>query len=211
MEIRLAERGDGTAMGAVLSAAFADSATFRWIFPDERRRPDLLRALFTGTIRHVHPPGRGTLVAVVEGRIVGVAAWVPPPRWQPPGWRGLLLMPGLVRAGDRRSLRVFADRGRAVDEALRRVHAAGPHWYLAALGVAPAAQGSGAGSALVRAGLARADSDGVGSYLECEEHLVDYYAAFGFGVRHECPMPAGAARQWGMWRAGTATAPGRPA
>ncbi|MDO5504322.1 MAG: GNAT family N-acetyltransferase [Actinomycetia bacterium] len=201
MDIRAADRADTTRMGELLAAAFAASPTFQWIFPDAVRRPALMRAFFTGTIRHAHPPGRGTLVAEQGGRIIGVAAWVPPGRWKPPWWRGILIMPGILRAGDRRSLQTFGERGPGVDEALTTVHPTEPHWYLAALATDPTAQGAGAGSALIRAGLLRADDQRIPTYLECEEHLIGYYESFGFGVVHECPMPDSAPRQWGMRRA----------
>ncbi|WP_241846129.1 GNAT family N-acetyltransferase [Streptomyces sp. MJM1172] len=41
-----------------------------------------------------------------------------------------------------------------------------PHWYLAVLGADPAAQGRGHGAALLRSGLAKADADGLATYLE---------------------------------------------
>lgn len=58
-----------------------------------------------------------------------------------------------------------------------------PHWYLEAIGVEPDHQGAGLGSALVRAGIARADRDKTPVYLETEtEGNVGYYEYLGFGV-----------------------------
>ena len=58
-----------------------------------------------------------------------------------------------------------------------------PHWYLQAVGVEPASQGKGIGSALVRAGMRRADRDNTLVYLETEtESNVAYYEHLGFAV-----------------------------
>lgn len=55
------------------------------------------------------------------------------------------------------------------------------HWYLPWMGVIPEAQGSGLGSALLRTGLARADTDGLPTYLEATSRLnAALYARHGF-------------------------------
>ena len=59
----------------------------------------------------------------------------------------------------------------------------GPHWYLMALGVAPASQGQGIGGRLIRPVLARADAAGLPCYLETEtERNVTFYRKHGFAV-----------------------------
>ncbi len=64
-----------------------------------------------------------------------------------------------------------------------------PHWYLMALGVDPAHQGEGFGSALVRAGTRRADRDQVPIYLETETGLnVAFYGRLGFVVIDELDL-----------------------
>ena len=45
-------------------------------------------------------------------------------------------------------------------------HPATPHWYLPMVGVEPARQGRGLGSALIRPVLERCDRTGVPAYLE---------------------------------------------
>ena len=54
----------------------------------------------------------------------------------------------------------------AVTQRLHHQHAPMPHWYLAAIGVEPAYQGRGLGSALMRPILNRADGQHVACYLE---------------------------------------------
>jgi GNAT superfamily N-acetyltransferase len=46
-----------------------------------------------------------------------------------------------------------------------------PHWYPVVLGVGPACQGQGIGSALIQPVLKRADADGVPCYLEAVTDL----------------------------------------
>ena len=54
----------------------------------------------------------------------------------------------------------FLAYGRAV-EALRMEAIAGPHWYLAGIGVDPAARRQGIGGALLAPGIAASERDGV--------------------------------------------------
>ncbi|MFB1428662.1 GNAT family N-acetyltransferase [Micrococcus endophyticus] len=95
---------------------------------------------------------------------------------------------------------MLGERGPRVDQALEARHAAEPHWYLGLLTVAPDAQVGGVGSALVRAGLARADADGLPAYFECDRHLEAYYARFGFARTHTVEIDDGAPAHLGMGR-----------
>jgi ribosomal protein S18 acetylase RimI-like enzyme len=65
-----------------------------------------------------------------------------------------------------------------------RAHAAAmgtrPHWYLEMLGTLPAAQGRGAGSALVRRGCEAADAAEEEAYLESSPDGLHLYERFGF-------------------------------
>jgi len=85
-------------------------------------------------------------------------------------------------------------------DAMAKEHPREPHWYLALIGVDPAFQGSGVGTALLRPRLAACDETGVPAYLETQKpENVPYYERFGFKVRtvvrHEgCPP------LWTMWR-----------
>ena len=67
---------------------------------------------------------------------------------------------------------------------LARAHTAAvgvrPHWYLEMLGTLPAAQGRGAGSALLRQGLNAADEAGEEAYLESSPDALVLYEHFGF-------------------------------
>jgi ribosomal protein S18 acetylase RimI-like enzyme len=89
--------------------------------------------------------------------------------------------------------------GRALLE-VERAHPAEPHWYLAVLGVRPDRQGHGIGGALLEAGLARADADGLPCYLESSNpRNVGLYERHGFEITAEHWLPDGPVFTY-MWR-----------
>jgi ribosomal protein S18 acetylase RimI-like enzyme len=76
-----------------------------------------------------------------------------------------------------------------------------PHWYLLIVGVDPALQGKGLGSALVKEGLARADDTRCPCYLETsEERNLAFYERLGFVVVGTAPLGKGAPPGWAMRR-----------
>ncbi len=81
-------------------------------------------------------------------------------RWLPPGRAGDARRRRCCARSSRRRFALgaatgpFLAYGRAV-EALRADVAGGPHWYLAGIGVDPAAQRQGIGTALLQPGLER--------------------------------------------------------
>jgi ribosomal protein S18 acetylase RimI-like enzyme len=76
-----------------------------------------------------------------------------------------------------------------------------PHWYLAFVGIEPSAQGRGAGGALLRPVLARADEDRTTCYLETPfPATLTFYRRLGFEVTAELKPVAGAPPVWTMTR-----------
>jgi len=70
-----------------------------------------------------------------------------------------------------------------VGEAIAAYHPEAPHWYLAMIGVDPARQGQGLGSAILKASVRRCDEDGVIAYLESSNPKnVPLYERYGFEV-----------------------------
>ncbi|HNC16415.1 MAG TPA: GNAT family N-acetyltransferase, partial [Solirubrobacterales bacterium] len=75
-----------------------------------------------------------------------------------------------------------------------------PHWYLSVLSVSPESQRQGHGGALLGPGLARADRQGVGCWLETQrESNIPFYARFGFELVKKLEIEAGV-NLWLMWR-----------
>jgi ribosomal protein S18 acetylase RimI-like enzyme len=179
----------------VAARAFYDDPLFVHVHPDPDRRLDAFAREHRAYVRHMYRPYGVNEVAEADGRVVGLALWLPP-GVRPPAWRDLLTLPALARSvGLRRLLWVLQDY-RAFDAVLPEA----PHWYLGLLAVDPEAQGRGVGGALVRRGLARADRDGVGTFLETgTETNVAFYERLGFRVTGPIPLPHGPTH-WAMWR-----------
>jgi ribosomal protein S18 acetylase RimI-like enzyme len=179
---------------ATLTTAFCADPVIRWLFPDASTFtsafPELARLLGHDAFR----AGTGA----VAGDYAGVALWLAPD----------------APTDDDAVVALFE---RSVDQArmdsvlslLTQVtshHPTEPVWYLPFVGVDPPHQGSGLGSRLVAAGLARADADGLPAYLEASTaRNRALYERLGFEVVGEIradtspplwPMlrPAGAGR-----------------
>ncbi len=188
------------AAAAAIARAFYDNEIWVWTVPSELRRLRTLERYYAATARHCWIP-RGT--AYVSADLRGAAFWAAPGRWEM-SYREQLREAGalLPSAGPKTLL-----RGMRVDAALRNNHPSEPHWYLNTLTVDPPLQRSGYGSALLEPGLARADADGIGCYLETQrEANVPYYARFGFELTDLIEIKGGP-KAWLMWRAPQPTAP----
>ncbi len=187
---------DAQKTGAVMRDAFFNEPNFVFILPDPKKRHEALTWFF------------GTFVPSLgfeQGRVYGAedakgqAVWT-----RPDSHIGLLAS---ARAGffslpfrfgfDGLSRAVAL--GRHV-EALRKSAAPESHWYLVALGVAPAAQGQGVGGALLRPLLAQADEEGRPCYLDTfNERNLAFYSRHGFEVAQEARVENGPVF-WGMVR-----------
>jgi ribosomal protein S18 acetylase RimI-like enzyme len=126
----------------------------------------------------------------------GVAIWAPPDKWKVPysailrhsatfiklyGWR----LP--------RNLRLLDD--------LERKHPKEPHYYLEFLGTSPAHRGKGIGARLIEPMVARADTEGLGMYLEnSNEANLAFYGRFGFQTRELIHHRHDGPPHWLMWR-----------
>jgi len=199
IEIRDVRARDLRAVARVLAEAFDDSPMTRWILPGRRLRPRALRAFFGSGARDAHRHGR-VWVADDGGRIVGAAVWLPPGSY-----------PMTTRRELRTSLPVltlFPLAPRALRRALQyqaavaRVHPRDEHWYLVSIGVAPERRGTGLGTRLLAPGLAAADDEGLGCYLETEkERNLPFYGRHRFEVSLHLPEPVTTSPQvWCMER-----------
>jgi GNAT superfamily N-acetyltransferase len=95
--------------------------------------------------------------------------------------------------GDRHSASIDAEAQ------LAPLRPTGPHFYLGAVGTAPARQRSGHGTAVLRPVLERARRDAVDVFLETSsEANVRYYARLGFSVAHHAVLRDGGPGVWAM-------------
>ena len=128
----------------------------------------------------------------------GVAIWAPPgmadadidPDGSKTDWDNVVATVGPV--GMRRFEAMIG-----VQRPIRERYVAAGAWYLAWLGVDPAAQRTGTGTALLQDMFARLDAQGVATYLETEKEAnVAYYLKQGYKVVHEGVLPEGGPGYW---------------
>ena len=179
-----------------LTDAFAVDPHFDWFMRADAGREAARHAFFRMLIgQEGLPKGR------IDRPAGGGAAAV----WMPFDWLGpmpvaaelralpaMLNATGLARFGRLMAIRADMDHHHPLDRA---------HAYLWFLGVAPAAQGRGVGSALLRSAGARLDREGLPAYLETgTTRNVALYERHGFRTISEHKARADAPNMWSMWR-----------
>jgi GNAT superfamily N-acetyltransferase len=191
--VRQATRADLPRLVEALAEAFEQDPPMRWFLPDAEKRRDQMRKQFTLFLKTVH---LGTGVTYTTDDVVGGALWVPPGAYPPPLRTQLRVLPGLIRIYGSSMAR--AAQGVRVMESN---HPRAPHFYLDSLGVAPASQGKGVGSALLKPVLDRCDSEGTPAYLNAgSPRSRDLYLRHGFEVTEVFELPEGGPPLWRMWR-----------
>ena len=176
-----------------LAQAFYDDPHFRWIVRNDSIRMRRMVggfATFIGRIWLPHDEG------YVHERLSGAALWMPPGTWHMGVLAQLRLLPSIVR-------NVGADSGRLLRAVtwMEKTHPHEPHWYLPAIGVAPAWQGRGYGAALLRPMLERCDAERVPAYLEASTpRNRALYERHGFEVVEEGRYATDGPPLWRMWR-----------
>lgn len=199
--------GEVGAAALLLARAFHHETHFTRILPEPRRRARTLTALMRLSIRDAHPFGHVYTARAADDAdggdgadLAAVAVWLPPQRFPLSRPRQLRATPDIARMAVRAGPRIgplmrFAST-------LAKLHPAEPHWYLVAIGADPDRAGAGAGSAVLRAGTARADAAGQTCYLETqEESTVRWYERAGFAADGPVlDFPEGF-RSWQMLRA----------
>jgi ribosomal protein S18 acetylase RimI-like enzyme len=179
---------------AVLARAFQDDPAWSWVFPNPSRRAALLPWLFQTGFEVTEAE-----IWTTGGDMLGIARWLPPGRpvvHVGPMLRALVATPLRVREATTR----FFAYGRAV-EAMRADAVPEPHWYLAGIGVEPARQREGIGSALITPGLDAAAAAGLpAALLTNSDRNLSFYGRHGFEVVREGRTPEDGPRAWMMRR-----------
>lgn len=141
------------AISAVVQGFSADPVA-RWMYPDSQQYvehfPTFVKVFAGAAFEH------GT-ADCVDG-YPATALWLPPTVHPDEKALFTLLQDSVAQ---RHQAEVFS-----VFEQMDAYHPAEPHWYLPMIGVDPAHQGKGYGSALLKHALARCDGDGKLAYLE---------------------------------------------
>ncbi|ORA40148.1 hypothetical protein BST13_01330 [Mycobacterium aquaticum] len=143
----------------VLSEAFFADRIFRWIIPDDEQRRRCGYLFYEVLVEAFWRNGE----IWVAGAGKGAALWLPPGvSLVPPADAETLAARLLATTGGAESTARMAELFAALDAH----HPTEPCWYLNFMGIDPAAQGQGLGSALLASALGQADQEGMPAYLE---------------------------------------------
>jgi GNAT superfamily N-acetyltransferase len=191
LEIRRATPDRLPALAAMFGRAFVDEPMMLWPMGYHDDRVDRFTRAFATVLEPVL--GLGLVSEAGDGQ--GAALWFGPEQAEPWEWDE-------HPWNDPRILALTDDGGRRYDEFWHWVESRTPHgplWLLDSIGVEPAMQGRGIGTALISAGLARAREDGVGAFLSTgTEGNVSVYARSGFRVVEDLDAPGGGPHVWFM-------------
>ena len=190
---------DVDAAADVLTRAFFDYPMWTWIMPDDEHRRRALPVVMRSSVLW------GLLVDETYGAgdpLRGVAVCAPAEL------SDAELDPDGNRTGYAEAQRALGKEAEERLEALiaeqrplRERDMPRDAIYVPGLGVDPAAQRTGFGSALLRSIFARADAEGRAVYLETENAVnVPYYVWHGFEVLVEDVVPGGGPRYWTFLR-----------
>lgn len=176
-----------------LARAFQDDPALSWILPDAAQRKIRLPLMFDFI----------TPLDLRDGYALGSAGGEVATLWRFPGkaQTGMLdmvkLLPAVFNTFGAAALRALA-----VSEAIDAHHPKGiTYHYLHYAGVLPEHQGKGWGGAAIRAGLDRADAEGIPSLLEtATPRNVGLYTSLGFEILSEWDVPRGGPHFWTMLR-----------
>jgi ribosomal protein S18 acetylase RimI-like enzyme len=169
--VQTAGISDQSRLLAAIALAFSVDPAARWTYPAPenylKHFPDFVQ-IFGGTAFE-----RGT--AHFIGDAQAAALWLPPSA-QPDEDA---LMAHFQRTVPQQNQGTLF----AVFEQMGQYHLDEPHWYLPLIGVDPAQQGKGYGSALLKHALRRCDEDGTPAYLESSNPKnIPLYRRHGFKV-----------------------------
>lgn len=171
MTIKIAQASDEASAIDALTLAFSTDPMVRWSLPDPAKYlatfPSIAKA-FGGSAFQ-----KGT--AYIADGFAGAALWLPP---------------GV--GSDEESLMRLFDENVGDDvkndlpgifEQMEKFHPTERHWYLPMIGVDPAYQGAGVGTALMTEALKAVDRDGLIAYLESSNPKnISLYERHGFEV-----------------------------
>ncbi|MFI1162750.1 GNAT family N-acetyltransferase [Streptomyces sp. NPDC020801] len=198
--IRAAGEGDRELVVRLLDEAFQDDPVSGWVFPGEEYRRRVHRRLMAAFTDIVLAAGR---IHVTEDG-AGCALWLSMPAadsrngHHPEGGDGPAEAVQLREAVDPANARV-----EEIARLMAETHPADrAHEYLWMIGVAPARQGEGLGSALIEHVLARCDREGLPAYLEASStRSTKLYERLGFAFTGTpLDLPDDGPRMWPMWR-----------
>jgi ribosomal protein S18 acetylase RimI-like enzyme len=172
--LRHATADDVPRLKTMLAEAFFEDPVLGWLMPNDRTRRAQLARYFGIELRH-YTLARGRVWTTED--LAGAALTLPPKAWRAP--TRVTLMEGSA-------FLTHLPRAARLGAAMEWRHLRGAHYYVRDVGVLPAMQGHGLGSALLRPTLERCDREGLPAYLEASsERNAALYERLGFRVTRE--------------------------
>lgn len=194
--VRLDEQDIGAAGESLARSFFHDPLAVHMV-PDEPERARLLPSHFTPFVRYGHLFGEVHTTPSVNA----VAVWLPSQAVEITPDRAARC--GLDKVEAAVGSAAWGRFSRVMDgiEHVHRSSVAGPHWYLALIGVEPSRQGQGLGVAMLRAMFARIDGEGLPCYLETFQPTnVPFYQRNGFEMAAAGRDAGSGLRYWAFTR-----------
>ena len=171
MTIKTALAQDQTGAIGVLTLAFSVDPMARWSLPD----PAKYLAAFPLIAKAFGGSAFSKKTAYLANGFTGAALWLPPGAKSDEE--------SLKRLFDENTEDSIKEDMQVIFEKMEKCHPAEPHWYLPMIGVDPAHQGEGIGSALMAEALKAVDRDGSIAYLESSNPKnISLYQRHGFEV-----------------------------
>ena len=169
-DVQVATVAERDAVNAILTLAFSSDPASRWTWPDPKVYLEAFphfAIAFGGAAFE-----KGSALRVGSA---GAALWLPPGTDSDEAAMNDLMM----RTADAAT----AIDGPQLMQQMANYHPKEPHWYLPLLGVDPAHQNEGVGSALLRHVTDRCDRDGELAYLESSNpRNIPLYQRHGFEI-----------------------------
>jgi GNAT superfamily N-acetyltransferase len=178
--------------------AFDDDPFFSYLFPDPDQRHRAVGRLHRSVLHQLGGHAT-TRTAFLDGKVVGVAMWVPPKGWPYPVRLQFRQMLSALHA----FLPDVGALGRAgsILRAVQHAHPKAPQWYLQLLMVDPDVQRQGIGGLLQAPTLAVCDEQGLPAWVETQkEENLAYYGRFGFKVIAEHHTVTDGPSMWSLSR-----------
>jgi ribosomal protein S18 acetylase RimI-like enzyme len=182
----------------MMARAFQDNPLSVYFFPDVSERKNKLPYIFQFMISYGLLYGEAY---AISPNLEGVAVWLPSEKARMTR-RGDVENEGLSRLF--KVERKTAAKWRSFDDYISSLHerlVPFRHWYLQLLGVAPAYQGKGYASTLLKAMFTRIDKERLPCFLETDaKRDVSIYQHYGFKVVEEGVVPGSEVTIWAMLR-----------
>jgi GNAT superfamily N-acetyltransferase len=182
----------------VMADAFHDDPGWGAVGPDNPEKlHSYIRRVCRGVLSIVRRRGGFIWHVERDGRVVGVLAGLDPGQWPPPQLSSMAAQAlGPLLAGP-----ATLWRSLGADKVMHEGHVTDLHLFVWMLTVAPSEQRTGVGRTLLSRALARADEQGMPTYLDtAKRENLPYYGSFGFEPIGETHLPRGAP-VWFMFRA----------